>query len=225
MKKIIGITGLASSGKSTIGNIIVENNDDWEVLSFASHLKDVVSLLFSWDRALLEGDTTESREWREKPDDFWSKKLGKEFTPRFAMQFFGTNLLRNQFYEDIWVSSVEKKIIDGTKNVVITDVRFPNEIDMIKKMGGIIWRVERGVLPFWYETARKIGQDKAREMNGFKPLNKELPNNIVNHLLIQVHPSEWRWIGYDNPKTIFKNNSSLETLKSKVLESLSKLKN
>ena len=224
MKKIIGVTGLASSGKSTIGNIVCENRKNWEVVSFASHLKDVVALLFAWDRNLLEGDTKESRDWRETPDKFWSEKLGKDFTPRFAMQFFGTNLLRNQFYEDIWVSSVEKKIMDSNKNIIITDVRFPNEIDMIKKMGGIIWRVERGVLPFWYETARQIGLNKNREINGLEPINKNLPNDIVNYLLKQVHPSEWRWIGYDNPKTIFKNNSSIDILKSRVLEALDKIK-
>ncbi len=42
--------------------------------------------MFNWDREMLEGNTKESREWREKPDAFWSKQMDKEITPRWVLQ-------------------------------------------------------------------------------------------------------------------------------------------
>ena len=139
-KKIIGICGLAGSGKDTIGDIIVGNISNWEKMSFASHLKDVTSLLFGFDRKMLAGETPEDRLIREQPDKFWSNKMSKDFTPRYALQFLGTNLLRNQLHQNIWVDCLERKIMETDKNVVITDVRFPNEIDMIRNIGGEIWQ-------------------------------------------------------------------------------------
>lgn len=109
-KKIIGICGLAGSGKDTIGDIIVGNISNWEKMSFASHLKDVTSLLFGFDRKMLAGETPEDRLIREQPDKFWSNKMSKDFTPRYALQFLGTNLLRNQLHQNIWVDCLEKKL-------------------------------------------------------------------------------------------------------------------
>jgi hypothetical protein len=203
MKKIIGITGSAGSGKDTIGDILVRNLPNWEKVSFAGHLKDVTALLFGFDRKMLAGETPEDREIREQPDPYWSEKMGKDFTPRFALQFFGTNLLRNQLHQNIWVDCLEKKILESDKNIVITDVRFPNEIDMIKSVGGEVWRVERGILPNWWEKAIYYNT---------KPNTLDVPPELKN-----VHESEWRWIGYDNPSHVFHNNQTIEDLKAEVL--------
>lgn len=203
MKKIIGITGSAGSGKDTIGDILVRNLPNWEKVSFAGHLKDVTALLFGFDRKMLAGETPEDREIREQPDPYWSEKMGKDFTPRFALQFFGTNLLRNQLHQNIWVDCLEKKILKSDKNIVITDVRFSNEIDMIKSIGGEVWRVERGILPNWWEKAIYYNT---------KPNTLDVPPELKN-----VHESEWRWIGYDNPSHVFHNNQTIEDLKTEVL--------
>ena len=204
MKKIIGITGSAGSGKDTIGDILVSNLPNWKKLSFAGHLKDVTALLFGFDRKMLAGETPEDREVREQPDQYWSEKMGKDFTPRFALQFLGTNLLRNQLHQNIWVDCLEKTILNSDENVVITDVRFPNEIDMIKNIGGEIWRVERGTLPSWWETAIYYNS---------KPNTLDIPSELK-----PIHESEWRWIGYDRPNHIFKNDRTIEDLKQEVLK-------
>jgi hypothetical protein len=204
MKKIIGICGLAGSGKDTIGDALVNNLPNWEKVSFASHLKDVTALLFGFDRKMLAGETPEDRAIREQPDKFWSEKMGKDFTPRYALQYLGTNLLRNQLHQNIWVDCLERKILESDKNVVITDVRFPNEINMIKNIGGEIWRVERGVLPQWWETALYYNT---------QPNTLEIPSEFNG-----VHESEWRWVGYDRPDHIFKNDGTIEDLEKKVLD-------
>ena len=150
---IIGITGLKSSGKDTTGDLICSIDPLFKKESFANILKDMVAILFGWDRGALQGSTEKSRAWREQPDEFWSKKLGREYTPRKALQELGTDVFRNHFFQDIWVAALEKKLGSSKGNYVITDVRFPNEIDMIKQLGGKIIRVERGTLPSWFNEA------------------------------------------------------------------------
>ncbi len=66
---IIGICGLISSGKGTVADILVEKHN-FIKLSFADKLKDGVATVFGWDRAMLEGDTVESRKWLEQFDMF-----------------------------------------------------------------------------------------------------------------------------------------------------------
>ena len=62
---IIGVVGFIGSGKGTVGDLL-KTEFGFHSISFASHLKDVASLLFGWDRNLLEGDTDESRSFRER---------------------------------------------------------------------------------------------------------------------------------------------------------------
>ena len=69
MRKIIGIAGLIGSGKDTVANHLI-NEHNFQRIKFADKLKDGVSAIFDWPRDLLEGDTDESREWRETPDEF-----------------------------------------------------------------------------------------------------------------------------------------------------------
>ena len=99
--KIVAICGFQGSGKDTLASILIEKYG-YKKLSFAGAVKDVASVVFSWDRKMLEGDTKESREWREKVDEWWSKKLGlPNLTPRYILQQFGTDLFRNHFHKDI----------------------------------------------------------------------------------------------------------------------------
>ena len=101
--------------------------------------------MFNWDRKMLEGDTKESREWREKPDEFWSKQMGKEVTPRWVLQYFGTEVMRQNMYDAIWVDSVVNRY--NGQPTVISDTRFQNEIKTIKAHGGKIICVNKGHLP------------------------------------------------------------------------------
>jgi hypothetical protein len=185
---IIGITGLMGSGKGTVSDILVENYK-FEKISFADALKDAVSIMFDWPRHLLEGDSPESRIWREQPDLFWSNEMSKTITPRLILQLVGTDALRNNFFDGIWVSIVKKKILTQNNiNWVIPDVRFPNEVKMVKDIGGSIWRVKRGEDPIWFEMYQKTG---------IEPLD--------------IHPSEWRW-ALTNFDEVIENNLSIENL-------------
>ena len=191
---IIGICGLIGSGKGTVADILVENHN-FKKLSFADKLKDGVASVFSWDRDMLEGDTDRSRIWREKQDEFWSKETGQLITPRLVLQLFGTDCMRNGFFDGIWVSLVKQHILDNPDtNWVIPDVRFPNEVKMIQNVQGGVWQVRRGNLPIWFMDKRD--------------------NNVEP---IDVHPSEWAWVDKDNTfEQIIYNNDSLQELQTVV---------
>jgi|TARA_B100000315_G_scaffold217282_1_gene217741 hypothetical protein len=141
---LIGLVGLIGSGKDTVAERLVTHHG-YKRDSFAKSLKDAVSSMFNWDRELLEGNTKDSRDWREQPDKFWSEKMGKEVTPRWVLQYFGTEVMRQGMYDAIWVDSVIGRYTG--ENTVISDTRFQNEIKTIKAHGGKILLVKRGELP------------------------------------------------------------------------------
>ena len=202
---IIGICGLIGSGKGTVGDILVEQG--FTKVSFADKLKDGVATIFGWNRAMLEGDTDESRQWREQPDDFWTQETGRNITPRIVLQEFGTECMRDGFDDSIWVSLLKKQMLDSPGDYVVPDVRFRNEQDMIRELGGEIWRVQRGDVPEWYGCAM---------------LDNTTGSNLMESY--DVHVSEYKWIDMNNKfnATIY-NNSTLEQLKQSVLNEISNL--
>ena len=113
MKKIVGICGLIGHGKDTVAGYLIENN--FQRISFAGVLKDACANIFGWDRILLEGNTPESRVFREQVDEWWAKRLDiPNFTPRWALQHVGTDVFRMNFHPDIWVAACERQVeIDG----------------------------------------------------------------------------------------------------------------
>ena len=203
--KILGIAGRAGSGKDTIGDYLVKKYG-WEKMSFASALKDITSILFGWDRDMLAGETPENRKLREEKDEYWSKVFNDTITPRRMLQILGTNILRKHLGENIWVDVLKRKLINSDKNIVITDVRFPNEIDMIRNLGGEMVRVERGELPSWFRELEKLQTvDSIYDLDDLGQYEKF-------EELFNIHESEWKWIGYDKPSKIFSNNDSFDSL-------------
>jgi len=150
---IIGFVGFIGSGKDTAADYLV-NFHGFRRDSFANTLKDAVAAVFGWDRVLLEGRTAEARAWREEVDIWWAERLKMpKLTPRWVLQYWGTEVCRQGFHDDIWIASVENKMRKTTDNIVISDVRFPNEIKAIHNAGGKVIRVRRGEDPEWYEAA------------------------------------------------------------------------
>lgn len=69
-------------------------------------------------------------------------KINKNSTLREVLQIVGTELLREGFNKNVHVASTMANIKDKD-NVIITDMRFPNEMEAVKKRGGITIRVNR----------------------------------------------------------------------------------
>lgn len=196
---IFAISGFQGSGKDTIGNYLVEHHG-FVKMSFAAALKDALAAIFGWDRAMLEGDTEASRAWREEVDEWWSSELNMPgFSPRMAMQLVGTNLFRDRFHPGIWLLSEKRALISlGEKNVVITDCRFPNEMEMLRELGAELIHVYRDqVTPTWFHDF-KYGSTTEADLTK-----------------LGVHPSEYMW-SIESHNHIIENNGTLPELFAKV---------
>ena len=155
---IIGICGFIGCGKDTVADYLT-NDHGFRRESFAGTLKDAVAHIFGWNREMLEGRSKEAREWREQIDPWWAERLDMPtLTPRWVLQYWGTEVARKAFHDDIWVASLENKLRNSTDDVVISDCRFPNEVDVIHKAGGKVVWVKRGDLPSWYTNAQQANE-------------------------------------------------------------------
>jgi len=198
---IIGVCGFIGCGKDTVADYLV-NFHEFRRESFADSLKDSVAAVFGWDRIMLEGRTKEAREWREQVDPWWAERLDMPtLTPRWVLQYWGTEVCRKTFHDDIWIASIENKLRQSKDDIVVSDVRFPNEIKSIKKLGGKIVWVRRGALPEWYDWAVKANSGN---------------NLAINEMKIRkVHASEWAWIGNEFD-TILDNNGTIDQLYTQI---------
>lgn len=209
---IIGLVGFIGSGKDTAADYLVTNHG-FRRESFAGTLKDAVADVFGWDRILLEGKTTEARAWRDQVDTWWASRLGvPSLTPRMVLQQWGTEVIRQGFHDDMWVASLENKLRKTKDNIVISDVRFPNEINAIHAAGGLVVRIKRGPEPEWYQAALDYNA-------GVRRCGWALGKDTLARL--GVHASEYAWIG-DKIDLTIENSGSIDDLfanvKSQVLD-------
>ena len=207
MSNLIGICGFIGSGKDTVAKMFVEQGCVQD--SFAAPLKDMCASIFGWQREMLEGDTMDSREFRETPDLYWTRKLGIDnFTPRLALQLLGTDIMRTHFSQDIWLNSLEYRIRRQRQDdlcVVVSDARFKNELNIIKELGGVVIHVKRSELPEWYEVAVHA--------NNGSVTAKHTMETKYRH----IHASEWKWVGFEFDYEI-ENTGTLTDLEASVLQ-------
>ena len=183
---IIGICGLIGAGKDTAADHLV-NIHEFRRESFANTLKDAVAYVFGWDRTMLEGRTKQAREWREQVDPWWSERLNMpNLTPRWVLQYWGTEVCRKAFHDDIWIASLENKLRNSRDDIVISDCRFPNEIKSIKAAGGIVVRVVRGPEPEWFQDAINFNE-------GDHNMSWAISRSRLEKL--GIHASETAWVG------------------------------
>jgi hypothetical protein len=204
---IIGVCGFIGSGKDTIADYLT-NFHGYRRESFANSLKDAVSQVFGWDRTMLEGRTKQAREWREEVDTWWAERLGMpHLTPRWILQYWGTEVCRKGFNDDIWIASLENKLRNSKDDIVISDCRFPNEIKSIKNAGGIVIRVKRGPEPEWYKDAADMNA-------GDHCMNYALAKMRMEQR--KIHASETAWVGtkFDH---VLENDGTIDELYQQVL--------
>jgi hypothetical protein len=135
MTKLIGLTGLAGSGKDTVRGIL-ERFHGYNGMAFADPLRGMLaSLLKSAGHSPTWMVDREMKE-REIP------AIGVSY--RVLAQTLGTEWGRS-IDPELWVKITASRIasIPDEERVVISDVRFPNEVKWIKSQGGVIIRIIR----------------------------------------------------------------------------------
>lgn len=137
------LTGFAGSGKDAMAAGL---GPRWTRFALADILKDLATDIvrdaysldvpdgFFHDRAIKE----EPIVGRMSDGDgmgTWDIK-GKTVTPRWLLQWLGTDICRKHLGPDVWINALANKITSGLRppNIVITDVRFPNEATTLPRL-------------------------------------------------------------------------------------------
>lgn len=137
---IVGLTGYAQSGKDTVGEILVREHG-FVRLAFADVLKatllqlDPIGLVVQSGRSFKAWRVSElvaANGWEQ------AKQIGQV---RELLQKLGVSA-RENIDKDVWVDATFLNC-DFDNNIVVTDVRFPNEVERIYAEHGDLWRITR----------------------------------------------------------------------------------
>lgn len=192
---LIGMMGPRTHGKTTVANHLVDTRG-FHKYSIAGPLKDML-------RAIGLTEDQVAGKYKQVPQRILQGK-----TPVQAMQTLGTEWGRRMIGEDFWAKLAIRNIRslqdrNRYQNIVVDDLRFPNEVEAIILLGGVIWTI--------YDPRKTPGRYET-EFPSCHPSNF-LP--YVWDFLRGVHASErfWRMV---SPNVQLFNNSTLEDLYTQV---------
>ena len=179
MGKLIGILGRKRCGKDTIGNYAIANYD-YKRYAFADPIKDILKIMFDFDEKQLN-------ENKEQIDERWG------VSPRTILQHFGTEICRNDLTKYIKNIKLEDDTLwiklfrifyekNHDKDIIITDVRFLDEINAIKSMGGKILKVNRTNIEYDIHSSEKDIDNHDSDLIDYNIDN----NNTLDDLYSQV---------------------------------------
>lgn len=164
----------------------------WCEFSMADPLKRISTLIFDIPYDILLAQTPETRKLRETTCSPELSVCGA-VTGRYCLEYFGTDVMRNKFDNDIWIKILKheaRSAMDNGKCVVIPDIRFPNEGNLIDELGGILLTIYR------------------------KPTDLDLTEEDK-----KTHPAKWKFLTFNqsvkNPASIH-NCGTIEELKTSV---------
>ena len=175
----IALSGLKRSGKDTVGSYLIQNYS-CKRYAFADEVKRLARELF--------------------PEEFVQNDK-----PVDLLQWLGNTM--RQRNPDVWINRLSTMIQltkDPVPNLVVTDVRYPNEVQALKNLGFTIVKVQVPV-----EVS--IERSKATEVN--------FTEELLLHESEQLAQSNEQYYDY-----IIENTGTLEELYSKVEEMVEVLK-
>jgi len=143
MPRIVALCGSAGSGKSTAAEFLVRKHH-YARLSYAAPIKKMIlCLLTEAGVGPLTAKEMIVGKFKEDPHDALAGH-----SPRYAMQTLGTEWGRERMAQDFWrriLLRKAKQLLDSGIDVVVDDLRFPDEAEALKALGALIVRIERPV--------------------------------------------------------------------------------
>ena len=175
--KLIGLIGFKCSGKDTIADFLVKNG--YKKMAFADNLRNILKVMFNWDSNFF------TQEKKESKDEEWG------VSPRLMMQLLGTEFIRNTcsplLNSDIEFNNKKEKFSyhikklfldninlfnDKNSKIVISDVRFPDEVKFIKWLGGDLIKVNRNITKNEFSN-----HESEKYIDSIKEIDYEINNN------------------------------------------------
>jgi hypothetical protein len=154
--KVIGLAGYAGAGKNEVGRILEMLG--FTQVAFADRVKEItasmdpiVAFLPRWTwtfkhpvlRSFIPERFYRTYRLSDLIELFGAEEAKREFSEvRRSYQKIGTEVGR-ELNPNTWVEQLVNRILASDESFVVTDVRFPNEMDAIRALGGEIWRIDR----------------------------------------------------------------------------------
>lgn len=168
---IVGLCGLAGSGKSTASRLI-QNAYNIPRRPFAYPLKRMIGAL---------GVPTEVLDGPASVKELPTARLNGH-TVRFALQTLGTEWGRKIMGEDFWVKQWAASFDNKMPGMVADDVRFPNEVEAIQKLGGIVIRIDRMGSGVQGDGSKHASEDIEKLEYDWRVTNNSTPNHLEHSL-------------------------------------------
>ncbi len=131
--KIYGFTGIVKAGKDTASLALASTKENVHITAFAYPLKEACKILYNFTDDQLHNDII-----KEVVDERYGK------SPRQILQWFGTDVIRNQIGKDFFIYNMNERIKKSKADcIIISDVRFDNEAEYIKSLGGKVIKIVR----------------------------------------------------------------------------------
>lgn len=135
LPRIVGISGKIGSGKSTFARHLCEKYQEYTRMGVGDAVKLACSRLFDFPLELCYSDSGKMTVVVVSLKGFFHKGM----TVREVLQWWGTDIVRSMVDKDHWVREIVR--LSGNTMVVVDDIRFPNEAEMVKDAGGVLIRI------------------------------------------------------------------------------------
>lgn len=157
---IVGLGYKALSGKDTVGKLMAARHG-FRRVAFADKLKLAAGVVLGFNHDQLHGDK------KEVTDSFWG------FTPRWALQRVGDGF-RQCVDPEVWIKAALRDCLESAIDIVVTDVRYRNEVDAIHKLGGYVVRIDRQTAG---ASGGVVGHTSEVDLDGYDQWDRVLENN------------------------------------------------
>lgn len=168
---LIVFVGKIGCGKTTASKYL-STKYNFKEIAFADPLKK-----FAMNVGFTHNQVYGTQEEKEEINEFWGMS-GRKF-----MQIFGTDIMRKQsFIENFWVRVLEQSInksINQRDNFVVSDGRFLDEIEMIRRKGGIVVRILRNDSS---EHSSENSSENSLNHSSEKEIDEITPDFVINNL-------------------------------------------
>lgn len=190
---IIAFAGRKQSGKSSGAEFLKkeyykifkhDSEYEYQVYSFADMLKKVCVEILGLDPRQCYG---EDEYKNQLVNCRWN---GKQLSAREVMQIIGTEWFRTM-QPNVWADATIRKIQKDRPDLsIIDDCRFPNEVEAIKKAGGVVIKLNRNLYHSEHISEKSLDEEVYDQSNFDLVINNQEmsideKNDIIRNFLME----------------------------------------